>query len=131
MVKKTTKEAIEEKDLETPVTPSEPIIPQAKESDVPSSAEVKARIIGKAAQMKDQLEKQEQVTFMIPLREGESPNAVQPVTINGYRMVFPKGKMIKVPMAVLEILADRYNIEVTAGRDKLISRSEDIQKAFS
>lgn len=59
------------------------------------------------------LAKQPKVRMFIPLGIGEkkgSKGAYESVTINGYRMVFPKGEYITVPESVSLILEEHYNM---------------------
>lgn len=58
------------------------------------------------------LDKQEKVRVFIPLGIGEKQgvNAVETVTINGLRMVLPKGVYSTVPKAVAEIIERHYNM---------------------
>lgn len=63
--------------------------------------------------VKASLEKQDKVRIFIPLGIGEkkgSKGAFDSVTINGYRMVFPKGEYVTVPQAVADIIEAHYNM---------------------
>ena len=81
--------------------------------------------------MKEALDKQPKVSFMIPLPEGEKEGAYETICLNGYLMKIKKGKMVELPKQVAEILADSYKIQITAGSDKLISRSKEAEDALS
>ena len=81
--------------------------------------------------MKEALDKQPKVSFMIPLSEGENEGAYETVCLNGYSMKIKKGEMVELPKQVAEILADSYKIQMTAGSDKLISRSKEAEEALS
>ena len=69
---------------------------------------------------------------MIPLDQGEKPgSSKQSVTINGYKMVFPKGEFIDIPRQVAEILQDKFRAEgklVAASIEA--SKTEDERKAL-
>src|SRR3990167_10427485 len=121
-VKKTKK--IEEMINEVETTPE---VVETPLSDIDVSKNLKS----KSDQMRDALEAQPKVSFMIPLSEGENAGSFQPVTINGYQMRVPKGEIVQVPLQVAEMLAERYNIEMNLGKKNLISRSKDIQDALS
>ena len=81
--------------------------------------------------MKEVLDKQPKVSFMIPLSEGEEEGAYETICLNGYLMKIKKGEMVELPKQVAEILADSYKIQMTAGSDKLISRSKEAEEALS
>lgn len=81
--------------------------------------------------MKETLDKQPKVSFMIPLSEGENEGDYETVCLNGYSMKIKKGEMVELPKQVAEILADSYKIQMTAGSDKLISRSKEAEEALS
>ncbi len=60
----------------------------------------------KAAKMKAELLSQPKIRFFIPRAPGESPTILQSVTLNGYRMDFPKQAYVDVPLQVAEVLAE-------------------------
>lgn len=63
--------------------------------------------------VREALEKQPKVRLFIPLGINEkagSPSAFESVTINGYRMVLPKGEYVTVPQAVADIIEAHYNM---------------------
>lgn len=66
-----------------------------------------------ADNIKAVLEKQPKVRMFIPLGIGEkkgAKGAFESVTINGFRMVFPKGEYISVPESVALILEEHYGM---------------------
>ena len=77
-----------------------------------------------------ELEKEDLWPILIPLREGESKGDPQPVIIGGYRMVVPKGKMIRVPESVAKILEPRVGVDLI-GYDKRLSNKEGAEEALS
>jgi len=62
--------------------------------------------------------------FFIPLEPGEKPGAYETVDINGWRLVIRKGALVNIPVPVMKILTNYYNVQTEAGRDKRIDRSE-------
>ena len=76
------------------------------------------------------MESKPTIAFMIPLAPKENPNTLERVQINGYVMKFPKGRIIQVPLPVFDILSNKYNIASELGRDKLITRDHNVQKAL-
>lgn len=78
------------------------------------------------AEIAEVLKKQPKVAFMIPRTDGELDGlSYETVQINGHRMEIKKGVMVQIPVQVAEILAEKYRIQMEAGSDKLINRSED------
>lgn len=63
----------------------------------------------KAQRMKENLEKQDKVMVFVPLEGKEKPGTQLPVTLNGYRVNVPKGKYVKVPMQIGQIIMDSLN----------------------
>lgn len=84
-----------------------------------------------ALNMKGVLDRQRKVTFLIPLAEGEKAGSFEEVFINGYRMTIAKGSMVEIPEQVAHMLAEKYRIQLEAGKDMRIDRSENTQSALS
>lgn len=85
---------------------------------------------GKSQIMKAHLAKQEKVMFLVPLEAGEAKGTQLPVILNGYRLNIPKGVLCPIPRQVAEMLAEKYNIEMEAGRDHLIDRDNAHKEAL-
>ena len=84
-----------------------------------------------AAATKAKLDAQPKVAVMIPLDPGEKIGAYRSVSINGYRFEIKKNVMVKVPMAVAQIIMEAYNIENTIQQYhplNLANKSEDERK---
>jgi hypothetical protein len=81
--------------------------------------------------MKEHLQQQPRVHFMIPLSSGEQQGAYETVTINGYRVVIKKGVMVQIPQQVAQILGEHYEITQNVGREYEIDRREDTFSALS
>jgi len=80
---------------------------------------------------KDILAKSPHVNFIIPLSEGEPEGAFDTVQINGeYRLTIKKGVMVNIPMPVANILAEKYRINMTAGKDKRIDRTSEVEETL-
>lgn len=78
------------------------------------------------AAVKDRLDKQPKVTFMIPKNPLEIDSlAYETVQIDGFRMEIRKGVMVQIPEQVAHILAEKFNIETTAGSDMMVGRSQE------
>lgn len=79
---------------------------------VKAQSNVQRELSKGASETKLALDKQEKVRVFIPLGIGEKQgvNAVETVTINGLRMVLPKGVYSTVPKAVAEIIERHYNM---------------------
>lgn len=82
------------------------------------------------AQTKAILEKMEHVNFIIPLEPGEKPGAVETVQINGYGLTIKKNVMVSLPIAVANLIAEKYRINMEAGQDKRLDRNEKVQEAL-
>lgn len=101
----------------------------SKTASKPVKVDIAASLSKDILDTKTKLEKQPKVRFFIPLGINEvagSPSAVESVTINGYRMVYPKGRFIDVPQAVANILEEHYNMtpeNTEAGRQFRLDRS--------
>ena len=72
-----------------------------------------------------------QTQFIIPLTPGESEGAAEFVSLNGAAFTIKKGALVTIPVPIAEILGEKYRVEMTAGRDKLMDRSEDVVTALS
>ena len=76
-----------------------------------------------AVNTKNKLAKGEHVNFIIPMATGEKPGAYEVVSINGYRLTIQKGVMVNIPIAIANLIAEKYKINMEAGSDKKINRS--------
>lgn len=101
-------EEVEEADTDTEVKPL--IEREAPRTRVANSIEAQMSADAKAVQAK--LAKQPKVRIFIPLGIGEKKgkHATESVTINGYRMVLPKGEYVTVPQGVADIIEEHYNM---------------------
>lgn len=72
-----------------------------------------------------------QTVFMVPLQAGEKPGAVETVSLNGYRINVKKGKMVTIPVAMAQIIGEKYQIEMEAGSSMLLDRDENTVEALS
>lgn len=78
------------------------------------------------------LQKQPKVAFMIPRDPMEADGlAYETVQINGHRMEIKKGVMVTIPRQVAEILAEKYRVQLEAGAEKRLDRSEDVMDKLS
>jgi len=98
--------AADEDEDEKPLIQRE-VAPRRSQSSIESeiSADIKT--------VKDALALQPKVRIFVPLGIGEkkgSKGAFESVTINGYRMVLPKGEYITVPQGVADIIERHYNM---------------------
>jgi len=80
--------------------------------------------------MKEQLSKQPKVSFLIPLGPGENEGSTDQVCLNGYKLKIKKGVMVELPQQVAEILANKYKVQMMAGRESLVSRSAKVEEAL-
>jgi hypothetical protein len=121
-------EAKEEKN-KAKKAPKGPKAPEAKKvvqavpaPEVPMSPEQKEEAARK--RFEEELKNGPHTQFMIPLMPGEKPGAYDTVNLNGCRYTIRKGSLVTIPVPVAEVLAEKYQIEMSAGRDKLIDRDD-------
>ncbi len=80
--------------------------------------------------MKAYLDKQEKVSFHIPLDENEEEGAYEVVQINGYTIQIKKGEMVRLPLPVAKMLANSYNVQMNAGKEMLLNRNDKVEEAL-
>jgi hypothetical protein len=95
--------------------------------------QVKADAIAKfpkdtVAQTKYILDNSEHVSFIVPQMEGEIGE--ETVQINGYKLTLKKNVMVSVPIQVAQIIAEKYRINLEAGKEKKIDRASDVSEAL-
>lgn len=105
-------------------------------STVIASTGVKAEALAKfpgdtIAQTKYILEHGPHVDFILPLADGEAQGAYETVQINGYKLTIKKGEMVNIPKAFAMLLAEKYRINMTAGKEMRIDGNTEKEKALS
>jgi len=121
---------LKKKRVET-LTP--PVSPKEERED-------EQRWLSKAERMLQILLKQPRVRYALPLEPKEKPGVVREVwekgrfrqihisgaveapQINGCKWLVPKGVMVEIPKQVFDLLADSYNITITAGENLRLDR---------
>lgn len=100
----------EDEDADTDTEDAPLIQREAPRKRVANSIE--ARMTEDEKLVKKALANQPKVRIFIPLGIGEKKgkHAVETVTINGYRMVLPKGEYVTVPQGVADIIEEHYNM---------------------
>lgn len=68
-----------------------------------------------AEKTKRELEAGPQIAYVVPLDPGEKPGAVQVVSLNGYALTIKKGVRVTIPIAMADILDEKYQVESEAG----------------
>lgn len=126
--KKADKKAAKDKVLKAS-KPVEP--PKPEEPKVPVKMTPAGFLADSAAKTKAMLDAGPHSMFMIPLAPGEKVGAYEITELNGYKLTIKKGCMVKLPDPIIEILAKHYQIQMTAGQDKLIDRDSSVQNALS
>lgn len=84
-----------------------------------------------ARRSKHELTTGPQTMFMIPLGPGEKVGSTETVSLNGYRLNVKKGAMVKIPVAMAQIIAEKYQIEMEAGSHMLLDRSDAVTEALA
>lgn len=102
--------------------------PPKKEKPVSVEAE---QYKDKTQRMKEHLDAQPKISFLIPLVSGEKEGAFETVCLNGHMLVIKKGVMVELPKQVAEILAESYKIQMEAGKEMLLGRSKEVKEALS
>ena len=97
-------------------------------------AQIKANAIAKfpndtVAQTKYILDNSEHISFLVPQLEGEV--GVEEVQINGYKMTVPKNVPVSIPKQVAALIAEKYKINMEAGKEKRADRASDVADALS
>ena len=80
---------------------------------------------------KKEIEEAPKTKFIVPLDPGEKPGAVQVVSLNGVSFTIKKGSLVDIPMPIAEILAEKYEVEMSAGKHMLADRNENVSDALS
>ena len=111
-------------EVETPV--ETPVVTPAM-----TTTQVDIAIKSDKQKMKEHLDAQPKVNFLIPLLPGEVEGSYETVCLNGYLMQIKKGALVSLPEQVVQILAEKYKVEMSAGSEKLVSRSSEVETALS
>jgi hypothetical protein len=100
------------------------------EEQISQTKSSEKKMLNRIESIKAALDKQEKVSFHIPLEDNEEEGAFEVVQINGYIIQIKKGEMVKIPLSVAKILANSYNVQMNAGREKLLNRSDKVEDAL-
>lgn len=97
-------------------------------------AQIKADALAKfpgdtVAQTKYILDNSEHIDFLVPQLEGESGE--ETVQINGYKLTIKKNVPVSIPKQVAAIIAEKYKINMEAGKEKRTDRASDVADALS
>lgn len=84
-----------------------------------------------AQRMKEYLDSQPKINFLIPLTPGEKEGSYETVSLNGYTLKIKKGVLVPLPQQVAELLAEKYKIEMEAGKEMRVDRSSDVIEALN
>ena len=123
------KKVIEPEQEEETFNPVKKVAPKAAaEKKVLSEAEQHEADLER---FKKEIEKAPKTMFIIPLDPGEKPGSVQVVSLNGVAFTIKKGALVEIPVPIMEILAEKYEVEVSAGKHMLLDRSDEVSDALS
>jgi len=84
----------------------------------------------KAEIMKKQLLKQQKVTIMIPVPDGDDESYPHSVTLNGYRLDIPRNTYVELPKQVGDLIMISQKQKAEALRPMLVDRKKDIEEAL-
>ncbi len=96
-----------------------------------TSAGLEKKALNEQQAMKEYLDSQPKTTFHIPLEDGESEGSYASVQINGYTYQIRKGELVNIPLPVAELLANKYKVQMEAGKDMLLNRKSDVAEALN
>jgi hypothetical protein len=82
-------------------------------------------------QMKRKLETDDKVMFMIPLDRGDAIGTKLPINLNGYKIEYPKGRMIEIPSTIANLLAEKYTMQMDSGLKARADRDTKTRDALS
>ena len=85
----------------------------------------------KAEAMKKNLLSQEKVSIFVPKAETEDPKVKLSVTLNGYRLDFPKNVYLQVPLQIAEVIRESLNQQASALLPFQVNRSKATEDALS
>ncbi len=90
---------------------------EATEPTARSAASIDKKIDKGMKSVKEHLDRQPKIMFYVPLANGESEGAYESVQINGYTVQVKKGVSVNLPEQIVEMLANKYRVQVEAGKD--------------
>jgi hypothetical protein len=108
-----------------PVTPKAPKVPK----DKLKAEAVKLFPNDVVAQTKFILDNSPHVNFIVPQLEGEI--GIEEVQTNGYKLTIQKNVMVSIPIQIAQRIAEKYKINMEAGKDKRIDRDKDVSEALN
>jgi len=113
---------------------TKPVEPVSAPTVLTAAAQVKADAIAKfpkdtVAQTKYILDNSEHINFLVPQLEGEIGE--ETVQINGYKLTIKKNVPVNIPKQVAAIIAEKYKINMEAGKEKRADRASDVADALS
>lgn len=113
---------------------AKPAEPVSTPTVLTATAQVKADAIAKfpkdtVAQTKYILDNSEHINFLVPQLEGEV--GIEEVQINGYKLTLKKNIMVNIPIQVAQMIAEKYKINMEAGKEKRTDRASDVADALS
>ncbi len=96
-------------------------------------AKLKADAIAKfpkdvIAQTKYILKNSPHTNFIVPMVEGEI--GIEEVQINGYKLTIQRGAMVNIPIQVAKIIAEKYRINLDAGKEMRVDREKKVSEAL-
>jgi len=96
-----------------------------------SGVQISEEFKSDAQRMKENLDSQTKINFLIPLLPGEHEGSYETVCLNGYTLKIKKGALVSLPQQVVEILAEKYKVALEAGKESRIDRSPDVEEALA
>jgi hypothetical protein len=101
---------------------------ETKGAEAPKAA---VEVLDNYSLTKKNLEAEPKVDFLVPVTPGESADIPEEVSINGVKIVVKKGVLQKIPISVATILAEKYRIQMDAGKSARIDRTPKVEDALS
>lgn len=119
---------VDNTEIETSEAPVKKEIPVEPLKEAMSEKNI-AKSMGSDIEMtRKALAKEEQVTFMIPLADGEKVGTVHDVWINGFKVSVPKGRMAVLPRSIVNLLSESYRVAAESGAEFRLDLDDDKYK---
>lgn len=122
---------IVETESEEVVTDETPVAKVAKSTPKAVVTDVTKELRSDIENTKRILASEAQVQIMIPLAQGEKAGATHDCYINGYKVTVKKGAMVSVPDSISKLIAQHYEIEMTAGSEFLVDADSSKTEALN
>lgn len=98
-------------------------MPQQTPTQVKASRADEQKYLSKREIMKRKVESAPKVMISLPL-DGDKPGAVRDVTMNGYTVYIPKGKLVEVSRVIVDYIQQMDEVNSHIGEEFLMDRTD-------